>query len=126
MQIDSDKIKKDIFKDTPHHLIADIIVTNYPNARVTDKLIESYIDLALSKEFTLDKTINEIRKLNSFDTIYEGKISFILNDSNEVIISEETFTKLQENINNNIVEFMRKNKENFMNVIDIIQEESND
>ena len=118
------QIKEDIFKAVPRNLIAEIIVKNYPEARITDKLIDSYIDLALSKEFTLDEAINKIRKLNSFDSQYEGKTSFVLDDKSEVLISEDTFNRIKESINNNeIVQFMRKNKENFIGVVDIIKED---
>lgn len=127
MQIKIDQIKEDIFKATPRHLIADIIASNYPDARVTDKLIESYLDLALTKQFTTDKTIHEIRQLNSFDSEFEDKISFVLNDSTKVVISRETYDNVCESINNkDAIEFMRKNKENFLNCIDILQGNKND
>lgn len=126
VQIDSNqKIKEDIFKAIPKHLIANVIASNYPSARVTDKLIESYIELALTKQFTTDKTIHEIRKLNSFDVEFEDKITFTLDDSSRVVISEEMYDKVCESINNkNTIEFMRKNKENFLNCIDILQEDT--
>lgn len=127
MQIDSNQIKEDIFKATPKHLVADVIAKNYPEARVTDKLIESYLDLALTKQFTIDTTIREIRALNSFDTLYEDKVSFILDDESVVVISTETYDKVCESINNkNTIEFMRKNKENFLNCIEILQGNEND
>lgn len=122
MQIDSDHIKEDIFKATPKHLVADVIAKNYPDARVTDKLIESYLDLALTKQFTADKAIHEIRQLNSFDSMYEDKIVFVLEDDSKVLISSETYNKVCESINNkDVIEFMRKNKDNFLDCIDIVQ-----
>lgn len=127
MRIDSNQIKEDIFRATPKHLIADIVASNYPDARITDKLIESYIDLALTRQFTIDKTIREIRELNSFDAEFEDKIVFVLEDSSKVLISNEMYNKVCESINNkNAIEFMRKNTENFLNCIDILQEKDND
>ncbi len=126
-QLDIELIKEDIFRATPHHLIAEIIANNYHDARVTDKLIESYIDLALTKQFTTDKTIREIRKLNAFDKTFDGKLSFVLDDSSQVVISNETYDKVCESINNiESIQFMRKNKENFLNCIDIIQKDKNE
>lgn len=120
--VDVDAVKEEIFKSTPKHIVADIIAKNYPNARVTEKLIESYVDLALTKPFTLDKTIHEIRKLNTFDVQYEGMIEFVLDDNSHVLVSEETYSVMCESINNNDhVNFMRKNKDNFMNVVDLIR-----
>ena len=122
-QIDVSSLKEEIFKATPQHLIADIIAENYPDARITDTLIESYINLALTREFTLDKTIHEIRKLNSFDSNIDGKISFVLSDKTEVMVSEDTFVKICESINSNdIIQFMRMNKDNFLNAVDLIKE----
>lgn len=127
MRIDIEQIKEDIFKATPKHLVANIIAKNYPNARVTDLMIESYMDLALTKQFTIDNTIAEIRQLNSFDTEYESKVTFILDDASTVLISNETYDKVCESINNkDTIQFMRKNKENFLNCIDLIQGTDND
>lgn len=123
MNIDSNQIKEDIFKATPKHLVADIIASNYPSVRVTDKLIESYLDLALTKQFTVDETIRDIRALNSFDSLYEDKTIFVLDDSSTVVVSNETYDKICESINNqDTIKFMRKNKENFLNCIDVLQE----
>lgn len=122
MQINSDQIKEDIFKATPRHLVADVIAKNYPDARITDKLIESYLDLAVTKQFTIDKTIYEIRQLNSFDTIYEDKVVFTLDDGSDVLISSEMYDKVCECINSaDAIEFMRRNKGNFINCIEILQ-----
>lgn len=122
MQIEIDQIKDDIFKATPKHLVADVIAINYPEARITDKLIESYLELAATKEFTLDKTIHEIRKLDSF-VEFEDKVTFMLEDDSCVVISNELYTTICKSINNeSTIQFMRKNKENFINCIDIIKE----
>lgn len=123
MQNELSSIKEDIFRDTPKHLIADVIAKNYPNARITDKLIESYIDLSLTRAFTLDETINDIRAMNPYSNDINGKLSFVLNDSSIVAIDESTFVKIKESINNSdITQFMCKSKQNFMDVIDILGE----
>ena len=127
MQPNTKQIQEDIFRATPRHLIADIIASNYPDARITDKLIESYMDLSLTRQFTTDKTISEIRRLNSFDADFEDKLTFILDDDSKVIVSEETYQHICECINSNdTIQFMRKNKENFLNCVNIIQEDTDE
>ena len=123
MQNELSLIKEDIFRATPRHLIADVIAKNYPNARITDKLIESYIDLSLTRAFTLDETINDIRAMNPYSNDINGKLSFVLDDLSIVAIDESTFVKIKESINNSdITQFMCKSKQNFMDVIDILGE----
>lgn len=122
-QIDVDQIKEEIFKATPRHLIADIIAEHNPNVRITDRLIESYLNIANSKDFTIDKTILEIRQLNPFGSIVENRLMFELNDGSYVAIKSETLSKLQESINNlEVVEYMRTSVENFIGVVDALEE----
>lgn len=122
-QIDVDQIKEEIFKATPHHLVADIIAEHNPTIRITDRLIESYLDIANSKDFTLDMTILEIRRLNPFDSKIENRLMFELNDGSYVAIKSETMSKLQESINNlEVVEYMRTSVENFIGVVDALEE----
>lgn len=123
-QIDVEQIKEEIFKDTPHHLVADIIAICNPGVKITNRLIETYLDIASSKEFTLDKTISEIRKLNRFESLIAQKHIAELDDGSRIAIDDETYAKLQESINSmNVVEFMCKNRDNFLSVAEIILEE---
>lgn len=121
-QIDVNKIKDEIFRETPRQLVAEVIAKRFPDVRVTDKLIESYIDLASSKQFTLDETIAEIRALDSFDSTFEGKVTFVLEDGKTVMLSVDTFRMIKESINKeDIVKFMRKDATNFLNIVDLLE-----
>lgn len=95
--------------------IADIIREHH-DIKVTNDLIESYLDLASSKSFSLDPVITEIR---SFATFPINKIDFILNDGSSVAINEETLLKLENIIDDKyqIVDYMRESIDNFMHVI---------
>lgn len=122
----SSKLEEEIIHETYdviENKIARIINEHY-NVKVTDTLIETYIELSASKEFTVDPVVRKIRKLNKYDPIVEGKLDYRLNDGSVVAISHETqkvLNNLLEN-QNEIVAYMRENRDNFMYVIEQIEE----
>lgn len=118
-----EQIRTELYSDISENKIASII-NEYHEVRVTDTLIESYVELASSKLFTLDPVVQEIRNLNKLDKLIEGKIDYTLNDGTIVAISESTVFKLQELFKDHkdVVEHMRENVDNFLKVIDQIGE----
>ena len=117
------QISNEMYEEISENRIAQIIKEHH-DIKVTDTLIESYIDLASSKIFTLDPVVFDIRKMNKLDIVVENKIHYELNDKSVVAIDIAT----QESLNNlshnqkEIVEYMRESKENFMQVIEQIKE----
>lgn len=117
------KLSNELYEDISEMRVASII-REYHNVKVTDTLIESYINLASSKIFTIDPVVQEIRSLNKLDQIIGGKIHYELADGNVVAINEST----QETLNNvlankqEIIEYMRESKENFLDVLEEIGE----
>jgi ATP-dependent 26S proteasome regulatory subunit len=118
-----ESITKEIYEDITDNRIANIIREHY-NVKVTDTLIESYIELASSNIFTVDPVVQEIRKLNKLDIVVENKTHYELNDGTVVAINEATQTVLNSLLQdqNEIVQFMRESKENFFNVLERIEE----
>ena len=117
------EIAHDIYDEMSDAKIADIIKEHH-NVKITDSLIESYLELASSKMFTIDPVAAEIRGLNKFDTLIEGKIDYKLNDGSIVAINHETqahINNILENYNE-IVDYMRESKENFLSVIQQIKD----
>lgn len=117
------QISNELYEEISENRIAQII-KEYHNVKVTDTLIESYIDLASSKVFTIDPVVYDIRKLNKLDVVVEGKIHYELSDGSVVAIdksTQETLNKLLQN-HTDVVEHMRESKENFMRVIQQIKE----
>ena len=82
-EYESSKLEQEIahesYEDISDSKIASIIAEHY-DVKVTDSLIESYVELASSKMFTTDPVAIEIRDLNKFDRLVEGKIDFLLQD----------------------------------------------
>jgi len=115
--------KEDIYEELSDVKIATIIQEQH-NVKVTDTLIESYKELASSKLFTLDPVISEIRQLNKLDKIVEGKIDYKLNDDSIIAISESTQQKLKSlfDEHQDVVEYMRESKENFLAIMKQIGE----
>ena len=95
------------------------IIREFHDVKVTNTLIESYIDLAASKTFSVDPVISNIRSLNYLDVVTEDKIDYVLNDNNVVTIDKDTQSKLNTILDDKyqVVEYMRESKENFMDVI---------
>lgn len=113
----------DLYEDTPQHKIADIIRKHH-NVKVTDTLIESYVDLAASKTFTTDQVAQDIRKTNKLDRILEGCIDYKLDDGSVVVIKEETQRMINSTLEHHqdVVRYMRESKENFLETLDQLKD----
>jgi hypothetical protein len=118
-----EQVKTELYEDIPDNKIANIIKEHH-DIKVTDTLIESYIELASSKLFTVDPVVLEIRNLNKLDKLIEGKIDYKLADGTIIAINESTQDKLAELFKDEqeIIEHMRESKENFIDVLKQIGE----
>jgi hypothetical protein len=118
-----EEVTKEIYEEIPNTKVAEII-KEYHDVKVTDTLIESYVELASSNIFSVDPVICELRKYNKLDTLVEGKLNYTLNDGSIIAINETTqdyLNKLLHN-QNEIVEYMRESKQNFLYVLERIGE----
>ncbi len=118
-----EEVTKEIYEEIPNTKVAEII-KEYHDVKVTDTLIESYVELASSNIFSVDPVICELRKYNKLDTLVEGKLNYTLNDGSVIAINESTqdcLNKLLHN-QNEIIEYMRESKENFLHVLERIGE----
>lgn len=118
-----EQISTELYEDISENKVANII-KEYHDVKVTDTLIENYIQLASSRIFSIDPVVQEIRKLNKLDNLVEGKLHYVLDDESIVAIDEST----QEHLNNllqdqqDIIQYMRESKENFMHVVEKLEE----
>ena len=118
-----EQVSKDLYEDLSDITVANII-KEYHDVKVTDTLIENFISLASSHMFSVDPVVQKIRSLNKLDRLVEGKLHYVLSDDSIVTIDEST----QEHLNNllqnqtEIIEYMRESKENFMHVLELIEE----
>lgn len=123
LQYIEQELSKDIYEEVLENKIASIIKEKN-NIKVTDNILEHYITLASSKVFTVDPTIQAIRKLKKYDCVFEDKIDYILSDGSKVVINRST----QERLNNllegqtEILNHMRESKENFLEIIQLLTE----
>lgn len=117
------QVKTEIYEELSDNKIVDII-SKYHDVKITDTLIESYIDLASSKLFTLDPVVEDIRKLNKLDHLVEGKIDYKLEDDSMIAINQNTNDTLKRLFkdHSDVVEHMRQTKENFVKVLKQIGE----
>ena len=118
-----EEVTKEIYEEIPNSKIVQII-KEYHDVKVTDTSIETYIELASSNIFSVDPVICELRKINKLDTLVEGKLNYTLNDGSVIAINEATqeyLNKLLQN-QNEIIEYMRESKQNFLSVLKQIGE----
>jgi len=117
------EITKEIYEEITEDRIANIIREHH-NVKVTDTLVESYIELASSNIFTIDPVVHKIRSMNKLDRLVEGKIHYQLADGSVVAINEATLETLNNLLQNQteIVEYMKEGKNNFLHVLEQIGE----
>lgn len=118
------QIQHDIYEEMPDITVADIIKEHHEGVRVTDTLIESYVELASSKLFTTDPVAQDIRKLNKLDCVVEGRVDYVLNDGSKIVITEGAQEKINKLFGQHldVVEYMRESVDNFLSVFDQIEE----
>lgn len=118
-----EEVSKETYEEIPNNKVAEIIKEHH-NVKVTDTLVESYLQLASSNTFSVDPVICELRKYNRLDRIIEGKIHYVLNDESVVTISEATQELLNKLLQGQteIINYMRESKDNFVRVVEQIGE----
>lgn len=119
-----EEVVKEAYEEIPATKVAEIIKEHH-DVKVTDTLIESYVELASSNIFSVDPVICELRKYNKLDRLVEGKLNYTLNDGNIIAINEATQNYLNKLLQNQseIIEYMRESKTNFMYVLAKIEEQ---
>jgi len=101
----------------PKEKVASYIREYHDIEKITDKLIDSYIELASSNVFTIDPVVTAIKESRTSE--FKGKLQYTLNDNSIVAIDESTQEYLNSLLQdkNEIVEYMRESKSNFMKII---------
>lgn len=120
-----EEISRELYEDMPDVKIASLINEHHGDyVKVTDKLVEAYVSLAAAKTFTTDPVIRDIRNINKIDRIHESYVDFILNDGSSIAITEQVYNKINNIIgeHQDIVNYMRESKDNFIKVLNQIEE----
>jgi hypothetical protein len=109
-------ILEDIDTVIPEEKIVNLVNKYHNIEKITDTIVESYLELASSNLFTIDPVLVEIKQRS---TSIPGKIEHRLNDGNVVAVSEETQNLLNTLLEDKyqVVEYMRESKQNFMRII---------
>ncbi len=118
-----EEVTKEIYEEIPNTKVAEII-KEYHDVKVTDTLVETYLELASSNIFSVDPVICELRKYNKLDRVVEGKLNYTLSDGSVIAINEATQDYLNKLLHNQteIVEYMRESTKNFLHVLTKIEE----
>jgi hypothetical protein len=118
-----EEVVKETYEEIPDTKVAEII-KEYHDVKVTDTLIETYLELASSNIFSVDPVICELRKYNKLDRLIEGKVHYILQDESIVAISEATQERLNKLLQGKteIIEYMREGKTNFLYALEKLEE----
>lgn len=118
-----EEIQQEQYAEISSNVVADIIKQHHDGIRVTDTLVESYVELASSRLFTTDPVVLSIRKLNKLDRLFETHMDFDLEDGSVVVITEHVHQKINNIFSKHpdVVDFMKTNKENFLYVLDQLE-----
>lgn len=113
--ITAQELIKSIDITIPEEKVASYIKKHYNIEKITDTLVESYIELASSNIFTIDPVILEMKAGSS---IISGKLEYKLSDGSMVAIGESMQNKLNILLKDRpeIIEYMRESKENFLRI----------
>lgn len=119
-----EEIEEELYEELTYDRVAEIIREHY-DVRVTDSLVESYVELAASKEFTLDPVVLEISKHNKLDRIVEDRIDFQLKDGSSMVLTEETYQHINKVFgqHSDIINYMKQSVDNFMSVVGALEEQ---
>lgn len=106
----------------PEEKVVTLIKKHHEIEKVTDTLVESYIELASSNIFSIDPVVTELKERSASN--FYGKLEYTLNDGNTVAINEDTQLILNSLLKDKyeVVEYMRENKTNFMRIVKFIGE----
>jgi hypothetical protein len=117
-----EEVVKETYEEIPDTKVAEII-KEYHDVKITDTLIETYLELASSNIFSVDPVICELRKYNKLDRLIEGKVHYILQDQSIVAISEATQERLNKLLQGKteIIEYMREGKNNFLHALEKLE-----
>lgn len=129
--IDQQKIQESIqhalqceqYEEMSDNTIAGIIKAKHGDIRVTDTLVESYVELASSKLFTLDPVVAEMRSYNKLDRLVENKVDFKLDDNTVIAVDEGTLLTINNTFGNypDVIAHMRESVDNFMSVVEQLE-----
>ena len=115
--IQDTKLLENIDTTIPEEKVAQFIRQYHKIEKITDTLVESYIELASSNMFTVDPVVTAIKESKTAE--FTGKLQYTLNDGSVVAIdasTQELLNNLLAN-KNEVVEYMRESKNNFVRII---------
>jgi hypothetical protein len=124
IQEEAFKTKVELYENISDTKVASII-RKYTDTKITNQLVEHYIQTASSKCFTIDPIILEMRQSNKLDSEIDGKIVFRLNDGKQIALSEQTLEKIANLLNNlelkdQTIGYMRESRDNFLSVMRLL------
>ena len=115
--IENTKLLENIDTTIPEEKVAHYIRQYHNIEKITDTLVESYIELASSNVFTVDPVVTAIKESKTSE--FTGKLQYDLNDGSVVAINKDTQEMLNSILadKNEIVDYMRESKDNFVRII---------
>ena len=115
--IENSKLLENIETTIPSEKVVQFIRQYHKLDRITDTLVETYIDIVSSKSFTIDPVVIAIKE--SVSSEFVGKFDYVLEDGSVIAIDESTQQVLNSLLadKQDIVDYMRESKNNFIRII---------
>lgn len=103
----------------PESLVVKLIKEQHPDAKISDTLIESYIQVAASKQFCIDPVVLQIREANKVGQLVEGYVDCQLEDGSTITIKPDVQKMINTTLHeqHDVVNFMKQSKENFLSIL---------
>lgn len=119
-----ESIAADICSEMSPIMIAETIRKHHGNIRISDELVESYIDLVESKRFTVDPVAIEMNSWVPHTSLLEDRVEFVLNDQTKVVVSEQTVHLINKVLgqHQDVLDYMRESADNFVEVVSLLGE----
>lgn len=119
-----EQLQQEQHADVSAEKIVSVIRQHHGNIRVTDTLVESYVELACSRAFTLDPVAYDLRSFNQLANALPGFVDFRLNDGTSVAVREETYHLINKVFGQHadVISYMQESRDNFISVVGQLEE----
>jgi hypothetical protein len=117
-------IQNQLVEDISEKRVAGLIKEHHSDVKITDKLIEAYVDAASSKIFTLDPVVISIKEYVEVKQPRFSKMEFVLEDGSLIAIDRTTFDIINNKLgqHSDVIEYMRESTSNFLEVVNLLEE----
>jgi len=117
-------IREEMVDLIPEATLISVVKKHYPDIKITQNLLEKYRTKTKARSLNPDKVVQELRKMNPADCVFEGHVEYQLQTGQVVVISEEMDGRLNKLLSEHPIvhAYMNESVSNFMDVVNELEE----